>query len=199
MFVQIIKAKATDPDGLRRQFDHWGERLRPGAVGFLGSTSGATTDGEFVAVVRFESEEAARRNSDRTEQGEWWEATAACLENVTFADTSDVTTWGRGGSDDAGFVQVIEGQVSDRARFEEIQKEFDATVAEVRPEVIGGTLAWQAGSRLTLTAYFTSVAEARAGEAKEPPPDQKALDEEWHSLLSDVRYYDLTEPIILSG
>ena len=33
---------------------------------------GMCDDGTFVALARFESAEAARRNSDRPEQGEWW-------------------------------------------------------------------------------------------------------------------------------
>ena len=36
-----------------------------------------TDDGVLVALARFESEEAAQRNSDRPEQGAWWEETAA--------------------------------------------------------------------------------------------------------------------------
>jgi hypothetical protein len=31
-----------------------------------------TDDGRFIALARFESEEAARRNSDRPEQDRWW-------------------------------------------------------------------------------------------------------------------------------
>jgi hypothetical protein len=31
-----------------------------------------TDDGRFIALARFESEEAARRNTDRPEQDRWW-------------------------------------------------------------------------------------------------------------------------------
>ncbi len=65
MFVQVITAKVVDREGLSRQLDRWERELRPGAEGFLGSTSGATDEGRFIALVRFESEEAAQRNSDR--------------------------------------------------------------------------------------------------------------------------------------
>lgn len=50
--------------------DEWREKLAPGAEGWLGGTYGVTDDGEFVAVVRFESREAATKNSARPEQGE---------------------------------------------------------------------------------------------------------------------------------
>lgn len=44
--------------------------VSPGAPGWLGSTGGATDGGELALVVRFESAGAARRDSDRPEQGE---------------------------------------------------------------------------------------------------------------------------------
>ncbi|MGR6999145.1 hypothetical protein ACU686_15000 [Yinghuangia aomiensis] len=31
-----------------------------------------TDDGKFIALVRFESADAARRNSERPEQAAWW-------------------------------------------------------------------------------------------------------------------------------
>lgn len=198
MFVQIIKGKATDTDGLRRQFDDWEQRLKAGATGFLGATGGVTDEGDFVDVVRFESEDAARRNSDRPEQGEWWSATEPHLENVTFTDTGDVTTFKGGGSDDAGFVQVIEATVSDRARYEQLMTEFESTTAEERPDVIGGITAWD-GNRSTSVIYFTSEDAAREGEGRERSEESRASDEEWQALMSDVRFHDLRNPMLVSG
>ncbi|MFW5899005.1 MAG: hypothetical protein ACOCUN_00905, partial [Jiangellaceae bacterium] len=71
MFVQVIEGRTENADGLHAAMDKWAEDLAPGASGWLGSTAGVTSDGRFVALVRFESEEAARRNSDRPEQGRW--------------------------------------------------------------------------------------------------------------------------------
>jgi len=68
MFVQVIRGQATDPQELRGALDTWSEQLAPGAMGWLGSTAGVTDDGQFVGIARFESEDAARRNSDRPEQ-----------------------------------------------------------------------------------------------------------------------------------
>ena len=65
MFVQIIQGTTSDPEGLRAAGDQWIRDLAPGAAGWLGSTSGVTEDGRSITVVRFESEEDARRNSDR--------------------------------------------------------------------------------------------------------------------------------------
>ena len=72
MFIQVIQGRAINPDGIRAAADRWNAELQPGAEGWLGSTSGVTDDGRFIAVVRFQSEELARRNSDRPEQGDWW-------------------------------------------------------------------------------------------------------------------------------
>ncbi len=44
MFVQIITARIVDADGLWRQVERWESEIRPGAEGFLGSTSGATEE-----------------------------------------------------------------------------------------------------------------------------------------------------------
>jgi hypothetical protein len=65
MFVQVIRGQVSDP-----------EQLTAGAPGWLGSTAGVTEDGRFVALARFESQEAARRNRDRPEQGQWWMETS---------------------------------------------------------------------------------------------------------------------------
>jgi hypothetical protein len=52
-----------------------------------------TDDGRFVGLARFESEEAARRNSGRPEQGRWWMETSKLFTGeVAFRDSSDVTS-----------------------------------------------------------------------------------------------------------
>ena len=77
--------------------DEWVRELAPGADGWLGSTAGVTEDGTLVALARFESEEAAQRNSDRPEQGAWWERMAALFTSEPeFRDSTsvDVETYG---------------------------------------------------------------------------------------------------------
>jgi hypothetical protein len=67
MFIQVIEGKVADAAGLQAAMDRWVAELQPGAQAWLGSTGGFTDDGMFVSTVRFESQEAARRNSDRPE------------------------------------------------------------------------------------------------------------------------------------
>jgi hypothetical protein len=91
MFVQLIQGKTSDKAGLGRQLDRWMSDLQPGAKGFLGTTGGVTDDGRVFVAARFESEDAARANSDRPEQGAWWSETEKHFDGpVSFVDSSDV-------------------------------------------------------------------------------------------------------------
>ena len=111
----------ADPEQVHAALDRWSGQLAAGAEGWLGSTAGVTGDGRFVALARFESEQAARRNSDRPEQGRWWAETAKLFTGeVTFRDSGDVTVDVHGDPDLAGFVQVMQGRVSDLGRAREL-------------------------------------------------------------------------------
>ena len=124
MFVQIIQGKTSNPDALRAAVDRWMRDLAPGATGWLGSTGGVTEDGRFIEAVRFESEEAARRNSERPEQGEWWSQTEKLFDGaVTFRDSGDVTTDLSGDPDQAGFVQIMHGRSTDPDRAKQLMNQ----------------------------------------------------------------------------
>jgi hypothetical protein len=113
VFVQVIQGQVADAAKVRAAMDRWGQELAPGASGWLGSTAGMTEDGRLIALARFESEEAAQRNSQRPEQDQWWTQTATLFSGApTFKDSSDVTVDLIGDPDDADFVQVIQGRVS---------------------------------------------------------------------------------------
>jgi hypothetical protein len=104
MFVQVIQGRTGDAGQLRARMDQWVRDLSAGAIGWLGSTAGVTADGTGIALARFESADAARRNSERPEQGQWWAETAKLFDgDVSFHDCSQVHLFGRGGSDDAGY------------------------------------------------------------------------------------------------
>ena len=196
MFVQIISGRCNDPAGLRKQRDRWEEELKPGAIGFLGSTGGVTPDGNVIMAARFESEEAAQKNSDRPEQGAWWSETEQYLEDVEFTNSTDVSEWGPGGggSDDAGFVQIMRGRTKDREKMGEVDKQFENEMSKVRPDVIGAYRIWDTPDAFTDLIYFKSEAEARIGEKKELPEHLKKAFEESMSLVDDMRFFDLPEP-----
>ena len=192
MFVQVIKGKVKDEAGLRKQFDRWVEEVRPGAEGFLGSTTGISKDGSFFTAARFESEDAARRSSERPEQGTWWSETEQYLSDVTFKDCTDVDQILDGGSNDAGFVQVMEGQSPDVERLRTLGREMEPEMKKMRPDIIGGIAAWHGdGGGFTQVMYFESEATARAAESEMsndgPPP-------EFAELMGPVSYIDLSDP-----
>jgi hypothetical protein len=201
MFVQVIQGKAKDAAGLQKQFERWDQEIKPGAEGFLGSTGGVTPDGEFITVARFETEEAARANSDRPEQGAWWEETSQYLDGVMFHDCTEVELMQSGGSDEAGFVQVIQGQVNDVEKARNLDSSAQEQMRGVRPDVIGGIVAWHPGNgRYTNVIYFTSEAEARAGEkamesGQGSPEEMQKFMEEWSAInVGEMKYIDLPEP-----
>jgi hypothetical protein len=194
LFIQVIQGTTKDAEGLRRQFDRWQEEIRPGATGYLGSTAGVAEDGKVFVLARFESEAAARTNSDRTEQGSWWNETAKYFEGTpTFKDYTDVDVTQGGGSNDAGFVQVMQGRVRDPQRVREMEAEFMPKMAELRPDVIGSIRGWD-GNDYTEAIYFTSEAEARKGEKNMADAPQEAGFEEYMGLIESVEYIDLKDP-----
>jgi hypothetical protein len=195
MFVQVITGKAADAAAVKAVGERWYSELAPTAVGWLGSTAGVTADGEAVITARFESAEAARSNSDRPEQGEWWAQAQSCFAGEpTFGDFDDVVLVRGGGSDDAGFVQVMLGRTSDTRRHRELAREFDSLGDDFRPDILGGIVGVHDDGTFAQVFYFTSEAEARAGEQAELPEDvRRAFDEEM-ALTTEIRYLDLTDP-----
>ena len=191
MFIQIIQGRCTRPDELHALADEWREQLAPGATGWLGGTYGFTDDGDFVGVVRFDSRESAMANSDRPEQTAWAERMAACFDGpIEFHDCDDVTMFLDGGSDRAGFVQVIRGKVDDPSRLKAMLA--DTTMLhEMRPEIIGGTLAIEPDGTFTETVAFTDEDSARRGEKIEPPDDVRR---ELAHVMQGATFYDLHDP-----
>jgi hypothetical protein len=200
MFVQVIQGRVSDPEQVHAALDRWSAQLAGGAQGWLGSTAGVTEDGRFVALARFESEEAARRNSRRPEQGQWWSDTARLFTgDVTFRDSTDVTEDVSGDPDRAGFVQVMQGRGSDPERARELMTENPDEWAAFRPDVVGSVAVGHEGGAYTMALYFTSEAAAREGERKEPPPVLQAQMEEMNKLsIGEPEFFDLRRPWLYS-
>jgi hypothetical protein len=195
MFIQVFKGHVAEPTEVRAAMEEWTHELAPGAAGWLGSTAGVTADGMFIGLARFATAAAAQRNSDRPEQQQWWmETSKRFAGEVTFHDCTQVVPFLRGGLDDAGFVQIIEGRTDDGARVGELMNQSAEPLRKLRPDLIGGIIAMHGDGGFTEAVYFTSEAAARAGERKEPTPQLRPILDEEMSLLRDLVYYDLTEP-----
>jgi hypothetical protein len=200
MFVQVIQGRTSQPQALVDAFDRWKTDLSSGATGWLGSTGGITEDGRFIAVARFESEEAAMANSARPEQDAWWAQTSQLLDGeATFRNSTDVDVDLNGDPDQAGFVQVMQGRGSDPERARQLMSEDADTWAEFRPDVIGTVTIGHDEGAYTMVMYFTSEAEAREGERKELPPQLQAQMEEMNSLsIGEPEFFDLKQPMLSS-
>lgn len=193
MFVQMIKGHTEDPRGLTEQLERWRSDLKPSAGGFLGSTAGVADDGTAVIVACFADEASARANSERPEQGEWWERTSECFDGEpTFRDSTDTSTLFDGPTESARFVQLMEGRVVDREKAEAFESpEMLDGLRAARPDLLGGLRVWYDDGTFADLAYFTSEDEARKGEAsaefEEPSADYAAL-------YDDMSYVDLRDP-----
>ena len=195
MFIQMIQGSCHDSDALRQQVDLWRSELGPTAEGWLGGTYGLTDDNTFVAMVRFDSREAAARNSTRPEQSAWWAQTEKCFAGpVTFHDCDDAMTFLDGGADDAGFVQVIQGRLSDPEPFRRLAQLPMDLLHQTRPEIIGGVMAMAADGTFIETIAFRSEEAAREGERKEMPAEVRQTFEEQMAQMQDVTYLDLRHP-----
>ncbi|HEY5878574.1 MAG TPA: hypothetical protein VIU11_06680 [Nakamurella sp.] len=195
MFVQIIRGKVSDPSAIDGTFNRWSKELAPGAKGWLGTTGGVTDDGQLFIMVRFESEAAARANSERPAQDQFWSETSAQFDGeAAFQDSTDVTVDEVGDLDSAGFVQVMTGQVSDPDRAKQIMADQPDTRA-LRPEILGSVTVGHEDGKWTMVIYFKSEAEAREGEAKEAPPEmRKAMEQMAAISVGQPEFLDLKAP-----
>jgi hypothetical protein len=192
VFIQIIQGRCTRQDELRAVLDRWPEELGPGADGWLGGTYGFTDDDQFVAVVRFEDREKAMANSRRPEQDKWAGEMMALFDgSPEFHDCDDVTLLFDGGSDAAGFVQVIRGKVDDPSRLRRLMTDSPTELKRMRPDIIGATLAIEPDGTFTETIAFTDEASARSGEQVAPPED---VQRELEYAMQGATFYDLHHP-----
>ena len=179
--------------------DSWREELGSGAAGWLGGTYGFTDDDLFVGVVRFESREAAMANSARPEQGEWAERMMALMDGpVEFHDCDDVTLMMDGGSDSAGFVQVIQGKVAEPDRLKAMMTDTKM-LHEMRPDILGATLAIEDDGTFTETVAFTSEAAAREAEGRDYPEMPAEVRETLDTAMQEAKFYDLHHPWFASS
>jgi hypothetical protein len=199
MFAQVIQGRTSDAQAFRSAMDKWMRDLAPGAEGWLGSTGGVTDDGRVIAVARFESAEAAERNSRRPEQTQWWEETRRGFEgDVTFADSEDVTVDLQGDPDAAGFVQIMRGRATDAARGKALMEQMNGLdMAGLRPDILGSLSIDHDGGEWTQVIYFSSEEAAREGERREMPPEAQALMAEMITISAGPpEFFDLRQPML---
>ena len=191
MFVQVVQAKAKDKTGVKEMWDRWNREVKPAASGYIGATGGITDDGDLLVIARFESAEAAERNNNIPEQQQWYSEFEKYLEGEpSFTNYTNVELDQGGGSDDAGFVQVIRVKGGDPQAFKAVDQEVGPKMRELRPDVIGSVNAY-ADDHGTTVIYFTSEEEARKNESN---PEFQELAKRYMELQGESTFYDLKDP-----
>ncbi len=196
MFVQIIQGTVVDADALQRSVARWRKEIKPGAHGYLGSTGGVTPDGRGITMVRFETEADAQANSDRAEQGAWWnEASKAFGDDVTFHNCTEVETILGGGDNSAGFVQVLQGHTKNQAEMRRFGVASQDELRALRPDLLGVVVGFHGDGGFTQFIYFRSEEAAREGEKamQDKPELAEGLRE---TIEGDLTFFDLVEPDI---
>jgi hypothetical protein len=151
-----------------------------------------------IEVVRFDSLQSAQANGARPEQGAWWAEMEACYDGeVVFTDSEDVEEFLGGGSDSAGFVQIMKVAGLDRAIMAKLDEVLVSIAPETRPELLGGLRIWTAPDSGYNVVYFTTEAAARAGEAADAiGTAAPEVTEHLAALRSNAEFIDLTDPWI---
>ena len=198
MFVQIFEGNTDDPQAVRDRVERWEREVRPGAIGYLGSTGGVTDDGRVVMLARFTDRAAAEANSARPEQSAWWAEVEQCFTGpVTFHETDDITEMRHGDAQQARFVQAMEGHVTDRVRAERLQDKMEPLLSSMRPDLLGTTTAYFDDGAYASLAYFSDEQEARRNEQASVPDAVAGQLAEWDRLLPVEEYIDLTRPVLI--
>jgi hypothetical protein len=200
MFIRVIQGRATNPPGIRRDLGRWQRLLAADADGWLGSTTGITEEGWSITVVHFASEAHARRNSDRPEQREWWRDASQHLARIVVHDAAKVHTYGEGGVDEAGFVQVIQGHSNNLARMATLGRDQGEALVWEAPHILGTTVAEHVDrpGDFTQIVYFTSEQDARRFDPEPPVEADEPAQEERRGLMTNLRCFDLRDPQLLS-
>ena len=195
MFAQIIRGKVSDPAAVRAGMDRWVSELAPTAIGWLGSTTGVSEDGDLFVLARFDSEESAKANSEKPEQDRWFADMTKLFDGEpTFQDSTNVTIDTAGDPDAAGFVQVMSGQVTDPQRAQQLMAD-QPDMRDLRPDILGSVMVGGDDGKWTMVIYFTSEADAREGEKREMPAEMAAAMQEMASItVGETEYLDLKNP-----
>jgi hypothetical protein len=193
MFVQVFHGRLNSPDLWSSQVEKWRRDIRPKTTGFLGFTTGVTADDYMITVARFESQDKARADSDLPEQGAWFEETSKAFDGeLTFHDCPQVDVVLAGGSDAAGFVQVMRGRAKDRTVMRDLLAGMEDELQRTRPDLIGATVGWDGDGGFVQTSYFTSEQEARVNE--QTMAASPAFDKLMDQMDGPITYYDLSRP-----
>jgi hypothetical protein len=193
VFIQMVQGPCSRQVEMRMLVDRWCTRMadRPG---WLGGTYGFTDDDRFMGIVRYDSEAACRDYGAEPDAGLWWAEAMELMDgDCEVHQSGDVTMMLDGGSDDAGFVQVMRGHVGNADLLRKMTGGTDMTnmLHAARPEIIGSTLAIEEDGSFIETVAFTDEMAARRGEQIQMPEE---ITQDRAEAIADVEFIDLHHP-----
>jgi hypothetical protein len=195
MFVQIFEGRVFNRGTAHRLIDDWVSALRLRAVGFLGATAGVSDDGRVIALLRFESAAAASGSGYLPERGPYWAELEKVLNGpVAVTDSDDAETFFSGGSNDARFVEIVKARGVNRAQLREMDASIQRVAGSWRPDFIGSFRVWTGPDSYVEADYFTSEAEMRESQQKEPPPEFAGRIGAFQEMMANAEMLDIRDP-----
>ena len=189
MIAHVVRAHVREAEALREAVLQWRHGLarahRPS-----GCVVGQTSDGEVIAFLRFATDRAAL---GATEDAPWSSRAGDLVARAVVSVSDDVDTFLAGATAEASFVQVLRGRTVDRELARELMPQADRVLARIRPDIVGGHVAWHSDATFTEVVGFRSAAEARAAEGAPIPEGDQAFIDLSASTHTVDEFLDLTD------
>lgn len=183
MFIEVVHGLARDVPRLQKAWTATHKALERAGDRWLGATAGTSGDGEFVAMLVFESEEGARVTIDRVADLPVWRHLSDALDHPRFDECPNVRAFAARNVEQAPSVEISQGKANEIRR---LTASFETanTAAKRDRSVLGGLWCWDAEGSASIAVY-------RASRSKEPltvaataleRPRQIALPRPWSVL-----------------
>jgi hypothetical protein len=188
MLAQVVQVRTNDPDGARPLLERLARDVAPVARGSVG----VTEDGVLFAVFLMDREDAVQ-----LDDVPGWVGLSRFIERDVDVRTSRrVAVFGEGASPRAGFVQVVQGRLSDLELALEHLAGLQVLLAEHLPALVGSVTVLHAPDGFTRVLYFSSEDEARATETDFPPALQDADEQARRFLVGEPTFLDFRHPVV---
>jgi hypothetical protein len=199
MFIQILQGRVSDELGVRSEVERWRGELDAEAPGWLGLTAGIGDDRTFVAVLRFDSEAAARANEGRPQVIAWRAAVKQHLVGPVRLDQCPVVRTPKSGSQSrAGFVRILQGRVADPHRLAAVQEQVDRALQR-QPHLLEVLVGEHEGGQRYFTEVASFVSERAVRAAERAMPVESAVQLGMvRSYMERLHLVELHDPWILT-
>ena len=184
MFIELVHGKARDTEQLHRVWVATLRSLKATGVRWLGATSGSTGDGEFMAMLAFESEEGARLTADLLDDQGVWRTLDSSLRDLRFSECPHVRAFASGNPSRADCVEVTGGTAKD---ISQLMEYFETVSRSARRDetLLGGLVCWDADGAATGALYRRSKPASATAKRMSDAADR---------AFKSRTYFELTRP-----